>query len=399
MRLKLQTDACDRGISGILFQIDDSGNHGLLAATSRCLSDDKMQWSTTEKELIAIVYAITKFRAFLIGVNFELVTDHKGLTFLSSTMFQSAGLKRWSLLRQQYNFSVTHCKGTDNVAADFLSRNLEGRFLEESNENLIISAINKLCDVHIEVHENSCLVALMRVIKNYPVFGDFKKIADLQKNDIKIAPLLEKMNNDGTNNFLQIYENVLFQRNRKNNNWRIVIPTNLQKRLINAIHQKLGHVGVFKTNEYLKKFFTWRGMNRDVKKHVKSCDTCQRTKYLSISMENEYQMVRAEAPNDLVTVDFYGPLPRGRGGVEYIFVMIDAFSKHVTLYFIRRATTRACIKRFLIRIFLNVGNPSEYYPIMERNSQPIDGKSNLTKTILKRSLAVFDTRSQIPQNA
>ena len=86
-------------------------------------------------------------------------------------------------------------------------------------------------------------------------------------------------------------------------------------------------------------------MAREVKRFVLTCDLCQRVKYLSIAMERRYQLVNSETPCDLVTMDFYGPLPCGRGGVEYLFVVLDAFSKLVRIYAIRKATTAAALKK------------------------------------------------------
>ena len=224
-KLKVQTDACDRGISGVLFQVDENGYHGLLDVVSRCLSACEMQWSTTEKKLLAIVYAVTNFQTYLIGTHFELITDHKSLTFLSTTMFLNLRLKRWCLLLQQYNFTVTHCKGSENIVADFLSRHPNGRFHEETGENLIISSLNYLHDLNLTVTDNTCL-ALTRLEQHATVFEDFKKISDLQLNDPKLATIINSFKKGENTEHLQIYENILFQKHHNNNIWRIVIPDN-----------------------------------------------------------------------------------------------------------------------------------------------------------------------------
>ena len=112
----------------------------------------------------------------------------------------------------------------------------------------------------------------------------------------------------------------MFTRDKNNENWRVTIPDSIKDKLIDITHEKLGHSGAYKTLSYLKNYYYWRSLSRDVKRQVLTCDMCQRMKHLSIAMEGEYQWVETEGPHDLVTVDFYGPLPRGRGGVEFIFV-------------------------------------------------------------------------------
>lgn len=64
-----------------------------------------MKYTTTEKELLAIIYSVGKFRVYLIGRHFEVVyiTDHKSLIFLQSASFQGGRIMRWILLLQQYN--------------------------------------------------------------------------------------------------------------------------------------------------------------------------------------------------------------------------------------------------------------------------------------------------------
>ena len=82
-------------------------------------------YTTTEKELLAIIYTIYKLRYYLIGTVFTIITDHKGLTFLNSTIYHNSRLIRWSLLLQQFSFKVESCKDSENTIADFFSRNPE----------------------------------------------------------------------------------------------------------------------------------------------------------------------------------------------------------------------------------------------------------------------------------
>ena len=91
-------------------------------------------------------------------------------------------------------------------------------------------------------------------------------------------------------------------------------------------------------------------MRRDIKVFTKSCDTCQRIKYLNMKMEGGYQFLQATELNELISVDFYGPLPRSLRGVQYLFVVQDVFTKLVTLYAIKRATTHTVLTK-LISLF------------------------------------------------
>ena len=75
-----------------------------------------------EKECLAIVWAVRKFELFLQGVRFVLRTDHKPLSFLDSAKFVNNRVMRWAMYLQNFDMKDEYVKGTDNRAADFLSR-------------------------------------------------------------------------------------------------------------------------------------------------------------------------------------------------------------------------------------------------------------------------------------
>lgn len=67
---RLQTDASDMGVSGILYQIDSNNDHRIISLVSRCLNEAEMYYTVTEKELLATVYSILKLRTYLLGTRF-----------------------------------------------------------------------------------------------------------------------------------------------------------------------------------------------------------------------------------------------------------------------------------------------------------------------------------------
>lgn len=125
------------------------------------------------------------------------------------------------------------------------------------------------------------------------------------------------------------HKGVWFIKEKGSEIWKLIVPEKLKIPLMNSEHERIGHGGVYKTICQIRRNFWWRKLARDVKGIVMGCDMCQRIKHLNRSMEGEYGNVSSEHPGELATVDFYGPLPRSVGGVEYIFVVLDAFSKLV----------------------------------------------------------------------
>ena len=90
-----------------------------------------------------------------------------------------------------------------------------------------------------------------------------------------------------------------------------------------------------------------------------SCsDVCQRVKHPNSSYEIESRSHVPKRPGDLCNLDFYGHLPVGRGGVRYILVCLDMFSKHIKLYPLRAASTKACLNKLTTDYFPHVIKPS-----------------------------------------
>ena len=117
----LQTDACNEGIGAILLQ-EDSGVKHPIAFISKKLLPRERNYSTIEKECLAIVWAVQKLQNFLYGKQFILETDHQPLQYLGKTQFQNGRLMRWAVTLEPYRFVIRAIKGGENVGADFLSR-------------------------------------------------------------------------------------------------------------------------------------------------------------------------------------------------------------------------------------------------------------------------------------
>ena len=118
----LQTDASNRGVGAVLSQLAEDGQDQPIAYFSRKLLPREVKYSTVEKECLAIKLGIEAFRVYLLGRTFIVQTDHRSLVWLDKLKDKNARLERWSLILQQYSFTVQHRKGLANGNADELSR-------------------------------------------------------------------------------------------------------------------------------------------------------------------------------------------------------------------------------------------------------------------------------------
>ena len=117
----LTTDASNLAIGAILSQ-GPIGADKPVAYASRTLNDSEINYSTIEKELLAIVWATKYFRPYLFGRKFKIVTDHKPLQWIMNIREPNSRLTRWRLKLSEYSYTVVYKKGKNNTNADALSR-------------------------------------------------------------------------------------------------------------------------------------------------------------------------------------------------------------------------------------------------------------------------------------
>ena len=127
-------DASGYGIGAVLAQVQDlppseldptqiSGEHEVVIAyASRHLTERERTWNASEKECLAIVFALKQFRCYLYGRTFKIYTDHKPLESLMNKKDPHGRLARWAYEIQTYDMTVLHRPGQENQNADALSR-------------------------------------------------------------------------------------------------------------------------------------------------------------------------------------------------------------------------------------------------------------------------------------
>ena len=98
------------------------GKPYVIYYTSRTLNCAQMNYTTTEKELLAVIFALDKFRSYLIGSPTVVYSDHAAIRYLMSKQDAKPRLLRWILLIQEFNLTIKDKKGAENVVADHLLR-------------------------------------------------------------------------------------------------------------------------------------------------------------------------------------------------------------------------------------------------------------------------------------
>ena len=213
----LTTDACGRGLGAVLHQEID-GRQRVIAYASQSLKPAEINYSTTEQEALAIVWAFDKFREYLDGVPFHLETDHRALQYIfDQKKPANSRIARWQAALQGQNYTIKHRSGDSIPQADALSR-LTGTVATTDDADYTDDWMNEV---------QFCLVAI----------DDVKRA---QQHDPDCMQLLADLELSGTSNFRQMDDGLLVR--NEASGVRVVVPASLRHAILKQAHEESGYL-------------------------------------------------------------------------------------------------------------------------------------------------------------
>lgn len=309
---ELATDASNEAIGAILSQ-----NNQVVEYASRSLNTTEKNYSTTEKELLAIIFGIEHFRYYLLGRKFKIITDHNPLKFLDSVK-QNSKLIRWKLKLAEYDYEIVYKPGKEHGNVDYLSRvKLETNFLECYNLDQ----------------------------------QQLEKIKELQTKDEELQKLFKEKK-------LQLISGILFE---CSNGKRLAIPKLLREEILqlNHNHKLSGHLGIKKTFNRIKSIYYWPKMKNSVILWINSCIECNKKDYKSQQIG---KLNPLKIPSELfeqVGMDICGPLPKSKNGNEYILVITEYLSRYAEAFPLSNIGSKTITQIFIKNIVLKHGVPQK----------------------------------------
>jgi hypothetical protein len=342
---------------------------------SRKLIPAERNYTTGEQELLAVVHALKKFRVYLLGTQFTLVTDHRPNISINSQVDISSwsGRKaRWAEFLQQYTFDFVHREGRCNVA-DPLSRRPDLRAILCA---LTRRSVRMQADAITESQDADPVVATPAPVQSIPRAAD-SSVEPLPIQEVTHAvPAL-----DGGAEFARELAagyladpSFLSSIEGKgctqlaNGFWykgdMLVIPSCpvLKGKLLKHLHDSpyAGHVSERRTlyNVARAKLW-WPRMYTEVTQYVKTCTACQRSK--ALNRKNSGLLIPLPTPESmwtLVSMDFITDLPLTKNGFDSIMVVVDKFSKMCRcIPTVKTVTAEDCAYLFFDNIVKHEGFP------------------------------------------
>ncbi|UYV64628.1 K02A2.6-like, partial [Cordylochernes scorpioides] len=294
-----------------------------------------------EKEALSIVYGCEKFRQYLLGRSFVLVTDNRPLMHLFSPhkpipLCAASRIKRWSLKLGAFHYSVEFRKTEDHGNADALSRlplkaNEGGSYDDDQ-------------------------ILLLRKMNEVPF--SFQDVAFETKRDNTLAIVLRNVREDTWQSPKFTKENPLSPYYKVRNElsvdfgclqWkkRIVIPPKLRSQILIDLHEM--HFGMVKMMIIARRYFWWPGIDRSIEDMARQCTICQETADMPSSMITEWTW--PEKPWHRLHLDLAGPFMG-----KMFLVIVDAYTKWLEIFILRDITSKTIVD-CLRQVFARFGLP------------------------------------------
>lgn len=330
-RTVVVADASPVGLGAVLVQTDNRGAR-IIAYGNKTLSECERRYCQTEKEALALVWAVEHFDIFLQGKEFELVTDHKPLeTIFGPKSKPCARIERWVLRLQSYKYKVKYEPGKNNIA-DSLSRLCKIQSPSEYRDNYVQNIVEQ----------------------SKPAAVSLQEIIEYSRQDPEIQKIKKGIYNEEWDDLVKNYKifqsELCFYGDILLRGTKIIIPTKLRERVLRAAHE--GHPGIVAMKARLRTKVWWAKCDKDAENMCKACKGC-----ILVSAPNPPNPIKRRVlptePWADLAVDLMGPLP----STDYLLVAVDYFSRYKEIK-ICRSITSADIINHLKDIFSRFGNPA-----------------------------------------
>lgn len=308
-KTELHCDASSHGFGAILMQCQSDGKFHPVFYYSKRTTDVESRLHSYELETLSIINALRRFRVYLLGIKFKIVTDCQSLTLTLNKKLLNPKISRWALELQDYDYEVEHRIGKRMGHVDALSRCTNIMIIDDNSfENCLYAA----------QHRDPTIKNIMSMLeeKESPIYSLVNGL------------VYRKMGDD-----------ILFY-----------VPAQMENSVIRTHHEAMCHLGVVKLCEFLRRTYWFPSMTSKVKSFVTGCLKCIEFSPLSGKVEGIlHNIPKGNLPFDTIHIDHLGPLPSLMNKKKHILVVIDAFTKFVRLFPVVSTSSKesiACLETY-----------------------------------------------------
>ncbi|KAG7548002.1 Integrase catalytic core [Arabidopsis suecica] len=352
---EIMCDASDYAVGAVLGQKIDKKLHVIYYA-SRTMDDAQVRYATTEKELLAVVFAFEKFRSYLVGSKVTVYIDHAALRHIYAKKDTKPRLLRWILLLQEFDMEIVDKKGIENGVADHLSRmRIEDEVpIDDSMPEEQLMAFRQL---NKSSQTLKSLVQVCAMEDKLPWYADYVNYLVSGEEPPNLSSYEKKKFFKDINHFYwdEPYLYTLY----KDKIYRRCVSEDEAEGILLHCHGSAygGHFATFKTvSKILQAGFWWPTMFKDAQQFISRCDSCQRKGNISRRNEMPQNPILEVEIFDVWGIDFMGPFPSSYGN-KYILVAVDYVSKWVEAIASPTNDSRVVLKMFKTIIFPRFGIP------------------------------------------
>ena len=335
---ELMCDASDYAIGAVLGQKRERIFQVIYYA-SRTLNDAQLNYATTEKELLAIVFAFDKFRPYFIGNKVVVHTDHSAIKYLMTKKDAKPRLIRWVLLLQEFDLEIKDKKGTVNLVANHLSR------LEGASDEVQVN--DDFPDEQLLAIEDKRAVPWFADYVNYLVAKVIPPEFSYQQKKRFFAHLKH-----------YCWEEPILYKHCADQVIRRCVPEDEMNNILNHCHTLPcgGHFGGQRTAaKVLQSGFYWPSLFKDAHQFISTCDKFQRMGSISRKDKPPMHTILEVELFDLWRMDFMGPFPPSYN--NHILLAVDYVSKWVEAIPTRTNDARVVAQFLRSHIFFRFGTP------------------------------------------
>ncbi|MEM1007407.1 MAG: RNase H-like domain-containing protein [Myxococcota bacterium] len=347
----LQCDASDVGISAVLSQCTDDGSDYVCAYASRRLRPNECKWPIHEREGLAVLFGLQKFRHYLVRAPFTVQTDNAAVKHILQP--RSTGrLARWAMAMSEFAFDVQHRPGVSNANADALSRMPVDTAVALVTNSAITSVPGEVPAASVPVSTSASAAASASSSQQEERVTTFfnansREIAAAQRNHEPYAKMIAYLTDrDSVSTEVRadvsryarrffLRDGALFRIGTSTDySWyQLAVPPQYRRQILELCHSSplAGHGGRFKTWKILQSRFYWENSYKDCKRFVDACLPCRLAKTTRPRRAGLFQQPQLFGPFVSVHIDLVGPLSRTHNGAFYIFSAIDPFTGFVEL--------------------------------------------------------------------